>query len=145
MDGVELLSLLSRTSGKAGANNNGEVFAITNKFGSGETLWVLPCFSLGALPSNTKPLSLLAHSELSEVLHQQPFYFRNYSKGALLRILKSENQYLTVATNNGYDALKLELVDNVDLSPQIIFGEVGMFNKGTVSLKGRETLVLLWR
>lgn len=136
---------LKPITGDVVGNSREEVFAIRNKFGSGETLWIPPCFSLGAYPDNTKALSLLAHSEFSDVLHQQPFYFEKYTKGALMRILKSGNQYMTVVTNNEKGAIELTIVNNLNLSPKIIFGNNTMYHKGKVYLKERETLVLVWQ
>ncbi len=137
--------LLKMSTGKAVGINNAEVFAIKNKFGAGETLWIPPCFSLGAFPENTKPLSLLCNFELNKLLQNQPFYFKEYTKGALLRILKNDNEYLTVITNNQKESLHLGLVNSLNLSPTVIYGEKHMYNNGSVSLKSKETLVIKWK
>ncbi len=139
-----LLQATSKTATVAG-RDKGDVIALRNRFGKGETLWVPACFSLGALPSNTKSLSLLANKELNAVLVNQPFYFKDYSKNALLRIMQNGNNYLTVVTNNAKETINIELVNRLNLKPTIIFGDKESLNGDRVSLGGKQTLVVLWK
>ncbi|TZF81107.1 hypothetical protein FW774_19425 [Pedobacter sp. BS3] len=139
--------LLQATSGtaKIAGKDGGDIIALRNSFGNGTTLWMPACFSLGALPSNTRPLALLAGTELKTTLQSQPFYFKEYTKGALLRMMQNGNQYLTVITNNNKTAINAELVNTLKLNPTVIFGNGAALEGTKVHLTGRETLVILWK
>lgn len=138
-----LLQITSPNAKQIGVDK-GDIIAIKNKFKSGETCWIPPCFSLGALPANTEPLSEFAHSELSKILEEQPFYFADYTKGALLRIMKSGKKYLTVITNNKKSCIEVDLINKLNLKPNVIFGNKNSLEGGKVQLKERETLVVIW-
>jgi beta-galactosidase len=131
------------TAQPVGFNNN-YIIASRNKFGLGESLWLPACFSLGALPDNTLPLSNLADSELNKYLTNQPFYFKKNTAGALLRILQSGDKYITVLTNNRKQEISVELINNLKLQPKIIYGNISNAKSKRIKLQDRETIVILW-
>ncbi|SBV97241.1 beta-galactosidase [uncultured Dysgonomonas sp.] len=137
--------ILQPLTGVSAGEMNGSVFAINNKTGKGKTLWLPAVVSMGAYPNNTEPLSLVANSLLEEYLQKQPFYFQEYTKGGLLRILKNGNSYLTVVTNNRQSDIALTLVNQTNLKPQVIYGNETSYLNGKLSLKDRETIVILWK
>lgn len=132
-------------SAKAIGSSNEGICATINSLGDGTSVWLPTCLSLAALADNTRQLSQLAYSQLKPQLEQQPFYFNNYSKGALLRILENGGSYVTVITNNEKEPISVELVNRLKLKPSIIFGEQSNFNNGTVRLDGRQTVVIIWK
>jgi beta-galactosidase len=123
---------------------SGDTFAIRNRFGKGEVLWIPPCFSLAALPNKTGPLAALAGAELNGYLEEQPFAFARHTPGAQMRILRSGDSYLTVILNNRRSPVDIELVNHTKLKPVTIFGPSGAAGNKSFTLQDRETLVLLW-
>lgn len=138
-----LLQITAKTAKSIGQDKS-DIIAIKNNFESGQTCWIPACFSLGALPGNTEPLSAFAHSELKGIQESQPFYFKSYTKGALLKILKNGNRYLTVISNNGKNDITIDIVNKLNLIPRIIWGNKKMLKNQTVSLSERETLIIIW-
>ena len=80
-----------RPSEKAGimAKNGDHILATRNSFGNGEVVWIPGLLGMGAW-ENTRPLADYLKAELK--LETQPFLFRNYQQGILMKVLRSERQ-----------------------------------------------------
>ena len=119
--------------------------AFYNKLGEGEVWWLTPSVSMScAARNNSADLAKVCSSILSEELTKQPFRFAGYSDGALMRVLRGGNEYITVLTNNKRTPCSLKLVVPKGLTPTSIFGTAKLSKSGKVTLGDRETLVLHW-
>ncbi len=120
--------------------------ALHNKIGNGEVYWISPSVSMSQLKKGeSNELSHLADVLLSEQLAKQPFRFAGYTNGALLRVLRSGNEYVTILTNNLRTPCSLKLIAPKGMTATPIFGTAKFNKSGKVTLGDRETLVLRWR
>jgi hypothetical protein len=117
-----------------------------NKLGKGEVYWIAPSVSMSQLSKGeSEELSHLANVLLSEQLTEHPFRFAEHASGALLRVLRSGNEYVTIITNNLRTPCSLKLVAPKDMTATPIFGSAQLGKSGKLTLGDRETLVLRWR
>ena len=120
--------------------------ALHNKLGKGEVYWIAPSVSMSQLKKGEScELSHLADALLSEQLTKQPFHFVGHANGALLRVLRSGNEYVTIITNNLATPCKLKLVAPKGMTATPIFGTAKFSKSGKITLGCRETLVLRWK
>ena len=127
-----------------GSGNEGAV-ALLNKIGKGEVYWITPSVSMSQLAKGeSKELSHLAEALLGDMLNKQAFRFADFSEGALLRVLKSGDRYVTILTNNTTEPCSIKLLSPKALSATTLFGTAKIAKSGKVTLGSRETLVLLW-
>ena len=120
--------------------------ALHNKIGKGEVYWIAPSVSMSQLKKGESgELSHLADALISEQLAAQPFRFAGYTNGALLRVLRSGNEYVTIITNNLTTPCKLKLIAPKGMTATPIFGTAQFSKSGKVTLGNRETLVLRWK
>jgi beta-galactosidase len=135
----------SPTAQVIGAGKEGAV-ALHHKLGKGEVYWITPSVSMSQLAKEqSSDLSRIADALLADHLKRQPFRFAGFSEGALMRVLQSGNEYLTVLTNNTTEPCTLKVVAPKELRATPIFGSAKFSPSGKVTLGSRETLVLLWR
>ncbi|MBQ5647692.1 MAG: beta-galactosidase [Alistipes sp.] len=120
--------------------------ALHNKLGKGEVYWIAPSVSMSQLKKGESgELSHLADALLSEQLAKQPFHFAGHANGALLRVLRSGNEYVTIVTNNLATDCQLKLVAPKGMTATPIFGTAKFSKSGKITLGCRETLVLRWK
>jgi hypothetical protein len=120
--------------------------ALHNKLGKGEVYWIAPSVSMSQLSKGESgELSHLADALLSEQLAEQPFRFAAHANGALMRVLRSGNEYVTIITNNLRTPCTVKLVAPKGLKATPIFGSAKLSNSGKVTLGDRETLVIYWK
>ncbi len=120
--------------------------ALHNKLGKGEVYWIAPSVSISQLAkSESGELSHLANVLLAEHLTKQPFRFVGHANGALMRVLRSGNEYVTIITNNLTTPCSLKLVAPKGMTATPIFGTAKFSKSGKVTLGDRETLVLRWK
>lgn len=120
--------------------------ALYNKIGKGEVYWFAPSVSMSQLAKGeSNELSMLADALLSDKLAAQPFRFAGFADGAMMRVLRSGNEYITILTNNKRTPCTVKLVAPKGLEATPIFGTAKFGGSGKVTLGDRETLVLHWR
>lgn len=133
------------TAKVVGTGAEGNV-ALHNKLGKGEVWWLAPSISMScAARNNSADLAKVCSTLLSEELAEQPFRFAGYSDGAIMRVLRSGNEYITVLTNNKRTPCALKVVAPKGLTATPIFGTAKFSKSGKVTLGDRETLVLHWK
>ncbi len=120
--------------------------ALHNRLGKGEVFWIAPSVSMSQLKKGESgELSHLADALLAEQLAEQPFRFAGYTNGALMRVLRNGNEYVTILTNNLRTPCTLKLIAPKGLTATPIFGNAKINKSGKVTLGDRETIVLRWR
>ena len=120
--------------------------ALHNRLGKGEVFWIAPSVSMSQLKKGESgELSHLADALLAEQLAEQPFRFAGYTNGALMRVLRNGNEYVTILTNNLRTPCTLKLIAPKGLTATPIFGSAKINKSGKVTLGDRETIVLRWR
>ena len=62
----------------------------------------------------------------------------------MLRVLESENEYITVLSNNKFGLGAVTLVAPDEYKPAVIFGDTGRSMTEKIKLNGRETVVIRW-
>jgi beta-galactosidase len=140
-----ILRATAPTARVIGSGTEGAV-ALHNKIGKGEVYWIAPSVSMSQLAKGESgELSLLANALLSEQLSKQPFRFAGQANGALMRVLRNGDEYVTILTNNLSTPCSLKLVAPKGLTATPIFGSAKLSKSGKVTLGGRETLVLRWK
>ena len=128
-----------------GSGAEGNV-ALYNKLGEGEVWWFTPTISMSCATLNkSAEVAKICEALLSDKLAEQPFRFAGFADGALMRVLRNGNEYVTVLTNNTYSPCTIKLIAPKDLKATTIFGEAKMSKSGKVTLGDRETLVLRWK
>lgn len=141
-----ILRATSPTARIAGVGEEGDV-ALRNKIGKGEVVWLAPSISMSQLSlGKSKELAHLAKALLAESCEELPFRFAGFADGALMRVLKSGDRYLTVITNNTAEPCALRIIAQKGLRATQIFGSEGakISKGGSVRLGKRQTIVLLW-
>ena len=112
----------------------------------GEVWWLTPSISMScAARKESAELAEVCEALLGDKLAEQPFRFAGFADGALMRVLRNGNEYVTVLTNNTYSPCTIKLIAPKDLKATTIFGEAKMSKSGKVTLGDRETLVLRWK
>ena len=128
-----------------GKGAEGDV-ALHNTLGKGEVWWLTPSISMScAARNNSAELAKVCASLLANELAEQPFRFANYSDGALMRVLRSGNDYITILSNNKRTACTMKVVAPKGLKATPLFGTAKIASSGKVTLGDRETLVLRWK
>ena len=90
-------------------------------------------------------LSQLADALLAKELQKQPFRFAGFAEGALMRVLQSGDEYVTIITNNTTEPVAVKVVAPKGMTAKTIFGTAKFSKSGKVTLDGHETLVLRWK
>ena len=120
--------------------------ALLNKLGKGEVYWITPSVSMSQLKKDeSNELSQLADALLAKELQKQPFRFAGFAEGALMRVLQSGNEYVTIITNNTTEPVAVKVVAPKGMTAKTIFGTAKFSKSGKVTLGGHETLVLRWK
>ena len=119
--------------------------ALRNNYGKGLSLWFPSCLSMGTSYDDLSPLSEIIARELTETIHSQPFYFKNESPGLLMRILETENEYVTVIVNNRNVPAKTTLVPYGAENAEVIFSLNSSFRNFKVNFAPRGTIVIKWK
>ena len=128
-----------------GTGEEGDV-ALHNKLGEGEVWWFAPSVSLSSFTrNNSADIVKLCEALLNDKLEEQPFRFAGYADGAMMRVLRNGDEYVTVLTNNKYTPCTIKLIAPKGLTATPIFGEAKISKSGKVKLGDRETLVLRWK
>ena len=138
------LPVIRPVSGKTIATAEGECCAVTNTYGQGKTIWIPACISMGTNISQAGQLRALAELVLPAASSCQPFYFAEQAPGIMLRVLESENEYITVLSNNKFGLGDVTLVAPDEYKPAVIFGDTGRSMTEKIKLNGRETVVIRW-
>ena len=86
-----------------------------------------------------------ADALLAEQLAEQPFRFAAHANGALMRVLRNGDEYVTIITNNLRTPCSLKVVAPKGLTATPIFGTAKFGKSGKLTLGDRETLVLRWK
>ena len=127
-----------------GSGAEGNV-ALYNRVGEGEVWWFAPSISMScAARNNSAELAKVCDALLSDKLAEQPFRFAGYADGALMRVLRNGNEYITILTNNKRTPCTLKLIAPKGVKATPIFGEAKVGSSGKVTIGDRETLVLHW-
>lgn len=120
--------------------------ALYNKLGEGEVWWFTPTISMSCTTlNNSADVAKICEALLSDKLAEQPFRFASFADGALMRVLRNGDEYVTVLTNNMYTPCTIKLISPKGLKATPIFGEAKISKSGKVTLGDRETLVLRWK
>jgi len=128
-----------------GSGAEGDV-AIYNRLGEGEVWWFAPSISMScATRNNSAELVEVCKVLLNDKLLQQPFRFAEYVDGAMMRVLRSGDEYVTILTNNKFTPCTIKLIAPKGLEATPIFGAAKFASSGKVKLGDRETLVLRWK
>ena len=133
------------TAKVVGKGTEGNV-ALHNTLGKGEVWWLTPSISMSCAARNdSADLAKVCATLLADELAKQPFRFAGYSDGAIMRVLRSGNEYITILTNNKRTPCTLKVVAPKVLKATPLFGTAKFGSSGKVTLGDRETLVLHWK
>ena len=140
-----IIKATAPTAKVIGTGAEGEV-ALYNKLGEGEVWWLTPSISMScAARKESAELAKVCDALLGDKLTEQPFHFAGFADGAMMRVLRSGNEYITILTNNKRTSCTIKLVAPKGLKSTPIFGSAKLSGSGKVTLGDRETLVLLWK
>lgn len=145
MYGFRWKPVLRRTSDSATVLGLGDegICALRNRLGTGEVVWVASSVAMSALDrKSTDELSALC--ELILPAKSAPFGFAERSAGMLMRVLSNDGRYVTVVTNNRDTEGHVRIEAPEGLVPKVIFGNATIGRRGGITLRGRETVVILW-
>ncbi len=125
------------------AKNGNHTLAIRNSIGKGEVIWIPGLLGMGAW-EDTKPLANFLKAELE--LKTQPFSFKEYQRGILMKTLKSKDKYITIILNKSGAQTKVNLnVLSDKLKPDVLFSNfTTKVGNRELYLEPEQTLVLCW-
>jgi beta-galactosidase len=123
-----------------------DIFAIRNRIGKGEVLWIPSLLGLGArLSENYSPLARMLAEELHSTTEVK---FKSFRKDVLMKTMVSGESYITVIINKK-KILSLVPLDfgGKELSGTIIYANRNgkIVNKTTVQIDPEETMVIEWK
>ncbi len=122
-----------------------EIIATRNTHGKGEVLWIPSLIGLAGRIQGYSPLSALLNDELKANISSVPFRFKGYEKGMLMKTLQSGDTYITVIINKSPDSKGVELINDRDLKPSVLFTDkTGKIDKNKITLAAEETMVIQW-
>jgi len=141
------LGEIANDSAEVAARQGGRVTAVRKRAGRGEAVWVPSLVGMGAWLGDGAPLAGLLEELAAPFTRDAPFRFDGRQAGCLLRVLQNGNAYATVVTNGTAEPRQCRLRLSPRLTPQLLWGEDSPLTSDnpTVSLKARQTTVLLWK
>ena len=136
------------TTGDPIRTESNNKFAIRNRFGEGEVLWVPSLLGLGARVSgNYTPLANWLKDVLDRIIEGQAIVFSKHVPGMIMKTMKVNNHLITILVNKSEQEQKLYLMlRDKKLTPFFIFSSENnkVVGCSPIELKREETLVLEW-
>lgn len=137
---------IKTTTGEPLVNDNKNIYAVKNKYGKGQTIWVPSPIGLGAYESKDfEGLAnfLIFYSKAS--VDQVAFHFEKYQKGLVMKTAQSGNSFLTMIINKTDNQQSVQIAGATKLIPRIIFSNKdGSVKNNRVEISPEETLVISW-
>lgn len=134
------------TTAKPIGYNNQEVIATRNVYGKGEVLWIPSLVGLAGRIRGYAPLSSLLLKEAQACISRVPFRFKVPETGMLMKTLQSGDSFVTMIINKSAENREVELVNNKNLSPAVLFADKnGKADHNRISLAAEETMVIRWQ
>jgi len=140
--------IINNKTGKIESEESGEIYAIRNKFGNGEVLWIPSLVGLGSrIAKDYEPLSQLLSQEI--LLNKLPVRFGKHMPGMLMKTLKSGKSLVTVIINKTKEKQVVPLVfQDANLKPVFLFANKGgkvLPKFRQIEIMSEETLVIHWQ
>ena len=122
------------------------ISAVRRTAGDGTVIWIPSTIGLGAWMVDEKGLAELLESVAEPFVGALPVRFKAFSRGCLMRTLKTKDALLTVIVNGTDKPSRCVLVMNGRRRPRLLWGSRSRVTSDVleVILDARETVVLLW-
>jgi beta-galactosidase len=135
------------TTGKPISRSQNEVFALRNRYGNGEVLWIPSLVGLGGrIKNDYSKLASLLNVETKESVADIPFRFKTFQPKMLMKTLRSGDSFITVIINKSKEKRNVMLQVKRTMNPAILFADKkGTVSNNTLSISPEETLVIQWK
>ncbi|MBB5397198.1 beta-galactosidase trimerization domain-containing protein [Mucilaginibacter sp. AK015] len=129
------------------ANKNGEITSTRNDFGEGTAYWLPSLVGLGSrIMGDYSRLNGFMAKIFDDTLRNLPFTFEEPQQGALMKVLSTGKEVVTIIINKATVRREFKLlVKDASLQPIVIFANNGGKAGGHyISIQAEETLVIKW-
>ncbi len=123
-----------------------QILAVRNREGKGEVIWLPSDIGLGAWTHSVKPLAGFLRNHLGSKIMQLPFVFDQQNEHVLLRVMKSNDQYVAIFINSNDHDVKTSFINQSGktLKKVLYKGTHSALKENTVNLGARETIVAVY-
>lgn len=113
----------------------------------GRVIWIPSLIGLGAWLQDPQPLANYAKAIFSGFYEALPFRFKDSGHSCMLRVLLSNNSYVTIVTNGAEKPTHCTLEHTELGAPEVLWGALPSLNgrETMLTLEPKETSVLLWK
>jgi beta-galactosidase len=137
--------IANRTADVIGMDG-GHITAVRRKAGAGAVIWIPATIDLGAWFTDDTALASLLRVIAKPAIEALPFRFRDSRRDCVLRVLQSQDSYLTVIANGSDEPRQLFLIHPAGCQAQVLWNESGSLDPdGNVRLAPRGTVVVAWK
>jgi len=130
------------------STHNDWTTGISHQFGKGKVYWFPSLIGLGAWLGDNAPLAAWLKELVQPLSLNLPLQFSQHQPHCLMRILKSESDFISVLTNGGNGEERCYLLNQAHLKVDKIFWgkpENILQNGLAVKLGPKETVVVYWK
>lgn len=126
-------------------NQEGKAIMTRTKIGNGNVIWLPTCVGIAAhIGQDFQPLSKFIESYIIPSLPKNTVRIKNFTKGVLMKTLRTKEGYIVVLINKNEKATAVEVLLSGGKSIELLNKENNSFLKGTNNfvLQPEETLVV---
>ena len=136
-------SELSPTTASVLSGDQKIAYATRNTYGKGEVVYIPQIIGPDEFDKHSEAFANLAYQEVKAIYKSYPVVLDNLNENLLLQTLVSGEKYISVVTNCSLKEVKTT-INCISKKPVIIWGSKTAINGGTLCLRDRETLVIIW-
>lgn len=138
---------IANQSGEVIGSQNGRITAVRKRVGASEVTWIPSPIALAAWLGDNRPLSRLLEEVTRRFVPDLRFRFAGQQPGAVMRVLRSGDAYITVMANSGFKPKRWRLQPVTGYTPTIIWGQPASMsaNRQEFSLGPMDTIVAVWK
>lgn len=128
------------------SQKDGEVYAVSNRYGKGEVLWFPAMIDLGCRHRNERALADFYGKEAVKYDAAAPFCFPSPSDGVLVRTMQSKDRLIVITVNKTGRTVRVRPVTGYKYSSTIYDNKnrISCNSNGTMRLIPQECAVTVW-
>jgi hypothetical protein len=136
-------SELFPTTASVLSGNKEIAFATRNTYGKGEVIYIPQIIGPDEFDKHSEAFAKFAYYVVKNIYENYPVVSEDLNENLLLQTLVSGDKYISVITNCSVNEAKATIKCD-SKKPVIIWGNKIALHDGTIHLKDRETLVIIW-
>ena len=136
---------IDNISGSIIGKADNKIVATSNNYGNGEVFWIPSLLGISAFQEDTGSLIDLLSVIAEEQIKESPIKFIETYDSAIHRLLKNNNELVSIICNDSYSYQEIEMNLNAKLRAEVIWGDAMHWSDNVAKLNGKETIVVFWK